>query len=54
MNDTLLNVEIRDLVNNTAAKRYEDSKKKAIRQLEKTFDREISDNDDFIVTISSY
>jgi hypothetical protein len=50
MNDTLLNVEIRDLTNDTAARRYNIARDKAIKQLEKTFDREIA-QDDNILTI---
>lgn len=53
MNDTLLNIEIRDLVNNTSAKRYIDAKKRAIRQLDKTFDREINSNDEIEINVSS-
>lgn len=53
MSDALLTVETRDLTNNTAAKRYADSKKRAIRQLEKTFDREINNNDEIEIDVSS-
>ena len=53
MSEALLTVETRDLTNNTAAKRYHDSKKRAIRQLEKTFDREINNNDEIEIQVSS-
>ena len=56
LNDQLLDIEIRDLKNDTSAKRHEDAKSRAVDQLRKTFDREISDNDDdtLVIQVSSY
>ena len=55
MSEQLLLIETRELNHNTSAKRYEDNRKAAVKMLEKTFDREISsDDDDLSITISSY
>lgn len=55
MSEQLLLIETRELNHNTSAKRYEDNRKAAIKMLDKTFDREISsEEDDLSITISSY
>lgn len=55
MTDQLLSIETRELNHNTSAKRYHDAKRKAISQIEKTFDRKLSENDDELeISISSY
>ena len=46
MSEQLLLIETRELNHNTSAKRYEDNRKAAVKMLEKTFDREISNEDD--------
>jgi len=46
MNDNLLITETKDLTTNTAARKFQRERKLAVKQLEKTFDREISGGDD--------
>jgi len=53
MNTELLTIETRELNHDTSARRYEQAKKKTIRQLEKTFDREINNNDELEIEVGS-
>ncbi len=45
MDQTLLLAEAKDLTNNTVARNHSQEKKRAINQLDKTFDRELNGND---------
>lgn len=46
MNEKLLLTETKDLTNNTIASKFQRERKLAVKQLEKTFDKEISGGDD--------
>jgi len=53
MSTPLLEVEVMDLQRATIAAKVKRERKQAVKQLEKTFDRELSDNDNFEITINS-
>lgn len=54
MSNNLLEVEIKDLSNNTVAKKFERERKRAFKQLERTFDNQLSEGEgDFEIKISS-
>lgn len=53
MNDQLLIVELKNLETDTVAKRYFDNKRRAIKQLNKTFDTQLDDNSTFEIEMDS-
>lgn len=53
MDDAVLLGELKRLDSDTVAKRYHQEKKRAIRKLDKTFDTQLDNNDDFEIEVSS-
>ena len=54
MSNNLLEVEVKDLTNNTVANKYERERKRAFKQLEKTFDNQLSEGEnEFMIKVGS-